>query len=136
MTLGLAREKEALRMHKGRLLELFAGEDGAAALCYAALLRGASHEVWEGSVGQAQIASIYRRRFRGVQRVGQGSVGFAEAVRRLEEYQGGDIVLGYVDDRPSGGYYFQLFLNVDCTSVVACLGVERPRKSEKNDSRN
>ncbi|WP_326569400.1 hypothetical protein VSH64_48015 [Amycolatopsis rhabdoformis] len=66
---------------------------------------------------------MFRRRQRNAPRAGQPSIGFAEGLRDLDAYEGTFLTLGHLDDRPRGGYYFQLFLTPDRSRLVACFGV-------------
>ena len=62
----------------------------------------------------------------------------SEAVEALRAYEGTEVAIGYVGDRPRGGFYFQIFLTPDLARLVACLGVERyayrPRTASDNES--
>ncbi|MEV4602484.1 hypothetical protein AB0K15_34450 [Amycolatopsis sp. NPDC049253] len=62
-------------------------------------------------------------------RAGQPSIGFAEGLRDLGAYEGVFLALGYVDDRPQGGYHFQLFLTPDLSRLVTCWGVKRSARA-------
>jgi hypothetical protein len=79
--------------------------------------------VWSDNVPAQRVASIYSRRRRATLRAGQESVGFDEAVSDLQGYEGELLKVGFIDDRPRGGFYFQLFLDSDLSRIFACLGV-------------
>ena len=68
---------------------------------------------------------------RNIARTGQPSIGLAEAVADLEACQELELAIGYVDNRPLGGYYFQLFLTPAFEKVIACLGV-RPSADDSD----
>ncbi|SDH69265.1 hypothetical protein [Pseudonocardia oroxyli] len=55
----------------------------------------------------------------------QGPVGFTKAVADLRDTSKEELCIGYVDDRPSGGLKFQVFLTPALDELVACLGVEK-----------
>ncbi|MGK5450490.1 hypothetical protein [Streptomyces radiopugnans] len=112
-----------------RLLRAKGGEVGV--LCAKALARGTEHKVWEGEAKADWITAIYARRERRVHKVGQPSVGFPEAVADLRAYTGDHVLIGYVDDRPCGGFYFQLFLDPQAARIVACLGVRPSSRSDQ-----
>ncbi|QRP44312.1 hypothetical protein [Amycolatopsis sp. FDAARGOS 1241] len=88
------------------------------------LLAGAKFELWLGASSAAAFRSVFRRRQRSALRAGQPSIGFDQGLRDLDAYEGAHLVLGHVDDRPRGGYYFQLFLTPDLSRLVACFGVK------------
>ena len=101
-------------------------------LAVAALVAGADFEVSDHPVGAARIRSLFGRRERTARRAGQPSVGFAESVHELGAYEGSHFVTGYIDDRPRGGYFFQLFLTPDQSSIVTCFGI-RPSKKGRTE---
>jgi hypothetical protein len=92
--------------------------------CRAALSAGATFEVWDDLVSVDELLTIYKRRKRHTERSGQPSIGFPEALEALGAFQGRRISIGYVDDRPSGGFYFQIFVDLISPDLVACLGVK------------
>jgi hypothetical protein len=108
-----------------RLTELLA-ELGSAEIpvsAVGALAAGAGCEI-EGPVGMARMRSQFARRERNSRNAGQTSIGFAESVRALEAYDEPSCVIAYIDDRPRGGYFFQLFLTPDLSGVITCFGVK------------
>lgn len=109
-------------MERAELQQLF-GDNPVEALCREALENGACFEIWDEETPASRVASIYARRERRASNTGQPSIGFPEAVQSLKQYAGEYLRIGYVDARPLGGYYMQVFLNSDGTKVVACLGV-------------
>lgn len=96
-------------------------------LAGAALSAGADYALWPGSVATRELISIYARRERTVHRSGQPSIGFGPAIDHLRSYGGAQLTLGYVDNTPRGGYYFQLFFTPERTKVIACIGVKPGR---------
>ena len=120
-------------MKRESLENLLAAEGEVYELARTALVSGAHYEVWDDRVAIEGIRTIYRRRHRTTRRVGQPSLGFADAVGALEAYDGAKISLGFIDDWPRDGYYFQLFLAPGLGQVVACLAVKQlPRASADN----
>jgi hypothetical protein len=66
----------------------------------------------------------YRRRASYTEQVGIPTLGFSTAVQALHQYGDQPVRLGAVDvDDPP--YHFQLFLDNELTSVIACLGVDQ-----------
>lgn len=107
-------------------LQLMLRDGGSVAqICSESLSRGAEFQIWPEVTPASRIISIYTRRERTLRRTGQPSLGFESAVEDLRMYSGENLILGYVNDRRGGGYYFQLFLDADLESVVACLGVRQ-----------
>lgn len=112
-------------MDRDSLAGMLGGHGETAQLARDALLAGADYKVWtEGTAQVGSLRTIYGRRLRLVQRKGRTSTGFAEAVEALRDYDASpEAVIGYIDDRPKSGYYFQLFLTADLSEMIACLGV-------------
>jgi hypothetical protein len=126
MTAGSDRERLA-----GLLSALESAEIPPLALD--ALAAGADCEI-EGPVGMARMKSLFARRERNSRKAGQPSIGFADSVRALAAYDGPSCVIGYIDDRPRGGYFFQLFLTPDASGVITCFGVKPvPRKKASSE---
>jgi hypothetical protein len=117
-------------MNRQELADLLVGSSQAFTLCRSALIGGAEFKVWSEATSTPSLVSIYSRRMRTIGRTGQPSIGLEDAVVDLRARVESELCLGYVDNRPGGGYYFQLFLNTDLTQVVACLGV----RSSKGES--
>ncbi|MEV8612798.1 hypothetical protein AB0383_33540 [Amycolatopsis sp. NPDC051373] len=108
-----------------RLAELLSVAPGEiAASAREAQVTGATFKLWPGASTASQFRSVFRRRQRNAFRAGRPSIGFAEGLRDLGAYEGVFLALGYVDDRPQGGYYFQLFLTPDRSRLVTCWGVK------------
>ncbi|MDX3524837.1 hypothetical protein [Streptomyces scabiei] len=105
------------------LAELLVGDREIFRLCRSALTGGADFKVWIEPTSTREIESIYSRRMRTLNRTGQPSIGVAEAVADLKVCAEAELLIGYVDDRPTGGYYFQIFLMPSFEKVIACLGV-------------
>lgn len=105
------------------LAELFTGDREVFRLCRSALMTGAEFEVWGEPKATQELVSIYARRMRVMMRTGQPSIGVLEAVADLKGCAAPELLIGYVDDRSTGGYYFQVFLDPGSEKVVSCLGV-------------
>lgn len=121
-----ARSVEGV-VERSRLIQLLAGDGEVRLLSRSALSAGAEYEVWPEAVPAQRLLAVYERRERSVRRSGQSSIGFSDALDALRTYGGPELSIGFIDDRSRGGYYFQLFMEVDLEAVVACLGVESPR---------
>ncbi|MEU9343739.1 hypothetical protein AB0D74_21265 [Streptomyces sp. NPDC048278] len=111
------------------LAELLVGDREVFRLCRAALTGGADFKVWVEPTSTQELTSIYSRRMRTMNRTGQPSIGVAEAVADLKTCAETELLIGYVDERPAGGYYFQIFLAPSFKKVIACLGV-RPSAAD------
>ncbi|WP_139238320.1 hypothetical protein [Streptomyces aidingensis] len=111
-------------MERSRLAQLLAGADEVRVLSRTALVEGADYDIWPEAVETKRLISIYERRERGTRRSGQPSLGFGEALDALRAYSGAGLAMGFIDDRRGSGYYFQLFLDPETRSVVACIGVK------------
>ncbi|MGW5741484.1 hypothetical protein [Amycolatopsis sp. NPDC003861] len=100
-----------------------------------ALAAGANCEI-EGPVGVLRMKSLFARRERNSRNAGQHSVGFVDGVRALKAYSGTHCVIAHIDDRPRGGYFFQLFLTPDVSGVITCFGVKPvlPAKGASSES--
>ncbi|NUS09892.1 MAG: hypothetical protein HOY69_00520 [Streptomyces sp.] len=118
-------------MERLELAELLVGDREIFRLCRSALTGGADFEVWIEPTSTREIASIYFRRMRTMNRTGQPSIGVAEAVADLKACADTELLIGYVDDRPTGGYYFQIFLTSGFEKVISCLGV-RPSVTDSD----
>jgi hypothetical protein len=105
------------------LAELLGGDREIFCLCRSALMGGAEFKIWVEPTATQELAPIYSRRMRAMNRIGQPSIGVAEAVAGLEGCEESELLIGYVDNRPEGGYYFQLFFTPSLEKVIACLGV-------------
>lgn len=115
-------------MERSRLAQLLAGADEVRLLARAALEAGAEYRVWPGGAELQSLVTIYGRRERLTRRLSQPTLGFTEALDSLHAYDGAELAIGFIDDRPRGGYYFQLFLDLECSAVIACLGVKLTRQ--------
>lgn len=114
-------------MDRELLAGLLEGDGEAFLLCRSALIAGAEFKVWSEGTSSASLVSIYSRRMRTIDRTGQPSVGVDGAVADLRVCAETELAIGYVDDRPAGGYYFQIFLTPGLEKVVTCLGVRSSR---------
>jgi hypothetical protein len=106
------------------LARLLGGDREACLLARTALESGAVFELWSQAVPVQRLISIYERRERSVLRSGQPSIGFSGALDDLRTYEGGELAIGFVDDRAQGGYYFQIFLDPSFSRIIACLGIQ------------
>jgi hypothetical protein len=109
------------------LVQLLSGEDGedeAFTACRQFVVAGARLWVSDQVQPAAELARTYQRRARHTEQVGIPTLGFPAAVRALRRYGEQLVRLGAVDvsDPP---YHFQLFLDKELTSVIACLGVDQ-----------
>jgi hypothetical protein len=112
-------------MEREALLRLLAGEPGAAFVaCRAAIRAGAEYVVWDEPLPAEQLARSYSRRARHMARIGNPMLGAVEAVEQLQI--SGDRLLrigeAKVENPPT---HFQLFLTVDASRIVACLGIDQ-----------
>ncbi|GAB2483315.1 hypothetical protein GCM10027187_58570 [Streptosporangium sandarakinum] len=117
-------------MERDQLIRLLFGGSETHSMCHDAVRSGAPYKIWDRKIPAGRLALIYGRRWRHVQRTGQPSIGFEEAVLALKSYAGDELMVGYVDDRFKGGYYFQIFLEPGCSEMVACLGVKRTKATK------
>ena len=106
------------------LLRLLVETGDAYSACRSALESGVRFEVWENEVPIAALARIYTQRARRMREKSQPNLGASEALAALRSCDMAAVSIGFVDDRPNGGYYFQLFLKTDLSKVVACVGVK------------
>jgi hypothetical protein len=85
--------------------------------------------VWAVDSPAVEVAGVYARRLRLLERRGIAHIAFAEAVRTLTERCHEVVRIGAVEvaDPP---YHFQLFLNQTATEVIACLGVAQAGKQK------
>lgn len=86
-------------MERELLERLLAGNDEASVAALAALRRGGSHVVWDGTAPAEQLVLIHGRRLRHTRLRG-------------------------IDD---GSWTFMLFLTEDGNRLIACTGVRRVR---------
>jgi hypothetical protein len=99
--------------------------DGEAhAACLRAVLDGASFSIGERGVRTDELVSIYRVREEHTREIGLPTLGFAEALADLRACGYHQLALGGVDqvDPP---FHFVLFLSLDCSQIVACVGVDQ-----------
>lgn len=112
-------------MERDDLLNALRGSSDVEDLARGAVEGGVDFKIWPRTVAKSEILIIYSRRLRLLSRNGQPSIGFAEAVESIRDCPEDRLRIGYVDDRPQGGYWFQLFLSAENPVVVACLGVRK-----------
>ncbi|WP_156926034.1 hypothetical protein [Glycomyces arizonensis] len=111
-------------MERNDLLNALNGSSGIEEQARRAIEDGDDFEIWPRAVAKSEILTIYSRRLRLLSKNGQPSVGFAEAIESIRSFPEDRLRIGYVDDRPRGGYYFQLFLSPEDSVIVACFGVQ------------
>jgi hypothetical protein len=111
-------------VERDHLVRLLDGEDEAFTACRRSLMSGARYWVGELSQPDPELVHTYARRDRYLRQRGIPTLGFSAAVGALRRHGEQSIKLGavIVDDPP---YHFQLFLNEQLTSVVACLGIDQ-----------
>jgi hypothetical protein len=115
-------------MNRRTLISLLDGSGAAKKACREALRAGAGFNISEGLVPARHLAAIYRVRADITRDRGIPTIGFGEAVNRLQAAEDQALRLGgvQVDDPP---YYFQLFLTADASSVLACVGVDQQHQA-------
>ena len=107
--------------------ELIAALDGdipAHRACREALDHGAEFGVHDGTIPASSLAPTYRRREAHMRRVGTTTIGFLDAVERLDNLGEAPVRLGFVRTLDAS-YFFQLFLAATAPRVVAALGVNQ-----------
>jgi hypothetical protein len=108
------------------LVELLHSDWAADAACRQALLDGAPFEIWEhGPTPVDRLVHIYGLRERHTRQKGIPSIGFSDAVTRLQACGLDAVLIGYVKD-VEHRRHFQLFVATDQSHVVSCLGVDQP----------
>jgi hypothetical protein len=106
------------------LVRLLGGGDEAFSACRQSVVAGARFWVSGDAQPASGLAVIYQRRAEHIEQVGIPTLGFSAALHALHEYGERQVRLGAVDvDNPP--YHFQLFLDENLTSIVACLGVDQ-----------
>ncbi|GII88999.1 hypothetical protein Ssi03_69890 [Sphaerisporangium siamense] len=111
-------------MDRHALAELLVYPGEADAACRAAILAGGDFEIWNGAVPVDHLVRVYRRRERLNRSERIPSLGFTDAVSRLESCALTDVLLGYARSARRD-YHFHLFLAPDAAQIVACLGVSQ-----------
>ncbi|WP_220499356.1 hypothetical protein [Microbispora sp. H10949] len=115
-------------MDRSALADLLSDAGEAGAACRRALVSGGDYEVWPTPVSTRDLVGIYRRRERLSRRRGVSSIGFADAVVRLDACGLEVVLVGYVKS-VTPAYHFQIFLSADTLRVVACLGISQEHKA-------
>ena len=111
-------------MDRDLLIQLLGDEQEAYNACRRYVAAGARVWVSDDAQPASGLASTYQRRAGHISQTGIPTLGFSAAVHALCEYGEQPVRLGAVDvDDPP--YHFQLFLDENLTSVVACLGVDQ-----------
>jgi len=106
------------------LVQLLGGENEAFTVCRQFVVAGARLWVSDQVQPAVELARTYQRRESHIEQVGIPTLGFSIAVQALHQYGEQLVRLGAVDvDDPP--YHFQLFLDKELTSVIACLGVDQ-----------
>jgi hypothetical protein len=106
------------------LLSLLDAENEVSAACRQALLNGARWRVHTPLVPAPQLAWIYEIREAQLREAGTATLGFAAAVEVLHSHGQRPVRLGEVKPKNSP-YHFQLFLDEDLTTLLACAGTDR-----------
>ncbi|MBO4205880.1 hypothetical protein [Micromonospora echinofusca] len=104
------------------LVALLSGAGEAYEACRTALGAGAEFDIDNGLIPASQLAATYCLRNEITQEAGIPTLGFARAVEHLRKAGDHALRLGSVRVQDSP-YYFLLFLSVDASSVVECIGV-------------
>ncbi|WP_086791377.1 hypothetical protein [Streptomyces thermovulgaris] len=104
---------------------LLAGDDEASVAALAALRRGGSHVVWDGTAPAEQLALIYGRRLRHTRLRGIETTNLVHAVELLGRYRR-PVRLGRIR-AADGSRTFMLFLTEDGSRLIARTGVRRAR---------
>ena len=111
-------------MDRDLLVQLLGGENEAFTACRQFVVGGARLWVSDQVQSAAELARTYQRRESHIELAGIPTVGFSVAVQALHQYGEQPVRLGAVDaDDPP--YHFQLFLDKELTTVIACLGVDQ-----------
>ncbi|MEU4357396.1 hypothetical protein [Streptomyces virginiae] len=115
-----------VKVLREELLAAFDSDSEASIEVRSALIAGADFAVWPGLVPSVRLLHICGRRMRRLQKLGKPSLGFPESLANLSEIGERDLLVGYVDDRNRGGYYFQLHLDPCPLKVIGCIGLKPP----------
>lgn len=115
-----------VKLDRSELVQAFTVDSEVTLQAKRALVAGATFEIWPGRIPAERLHRTYARRLRRAQGINRPSLGFEEAVENLAANASQDLLIGYIDDRERGGYYYQLFLTPDLTRVVGCIGVKPP----------
>ncbi|MGW2772915.1 hypothetical protein ACWC4C_10305 [Streptomyces olivaceoviridis] len=110
-------------MERELLERLLVGSDEATLAALAALRDGGSHVVWDGVTSAESLAHTYGRRLRHTRRQGIETTNLERTVQLLGRHQQ-PVRLGQIR-AADGSWVFMLFLNKDCSSLIACTGVRQ-----------
>lgn len=116
-------------VERQRLMALLAGPGEANEVCRGALRRGAAFTITAAASPASHFVPIYRQRERHCRREGIATLGFDQAVERLEAAQEQPVRLGWVHVTEPP-YYFQLFLADDLSTVLSCIGVDQAQRGD------
>ncbi|WP_406303016.1 hypothetical protein OHA61_11675 [Streptomyces sp. NBC_00885] len=110
-------------MERHLLVRLLAGDDEASEAALAALLNGATHVVWDGTLPAERHAQVFKIRLRNMRRQGIETLGLERAVQLLRQHDQ-PVRLGQITaaDR---AWIFTFFLTTDGGALVACMGVRQ-----------
>ena len=111
-------------MNRDVLTELLLGEGAAASACSSALRDGAELILWQGSAPADRMLAAYRRRHRRTIADAAATVGFPEALERLDRAGTDSLLLGQVS-ASNRDYVYMVFLTDDPPALVACVGIAR-----------
>lgn len=100
---------------------LVGGRSQAHQECFEALRSGAPFRVHHGTVTREGALRIYQLRAQATHLVGTETLGVDQALKDLADCGLPQLRVTAV----SGDHDFMVFLDPECTQVIACLGVER-----------
>ncbi|WP_433357168.1 hypothetical protein ACQPYV_09310 [Micromonospora saelicesensis] len=121
-----------IHVDRHQLTALLVGGGSADAMCRHALHRGAAFTIAEGAMPASHLAQVYDRRERHCRAREIVTLGFREAVERLQDARDQVVRLGWVSTTEPR-YHFQLFLTEDLSAVIACVGVDQARRNDGQD---
>lgn len=110
-----------------RLIALLAGTSEANEVCRNALHQGATFTITAAALPASHFVPIYKQREQHCRREGIATLGFDQAVERLQAAQDRPLRLGWVHITEPP-YYFQLFLADDLSSVLSCIGIDQAQQ--------
>jgi hypothetical protein len=111
-------------MDQERLTQLLDRSSTAGSACREALLRGAELILWNGSAPADRMLAAYRRRHARAVAENVESIGFAEALDGLRSAGTRQLKIGQVTVADNA-YVYMVFLTVEPSELVACVGIAR-----------
>ncbi|WP_328425984.1 hypothetical protein OG470_18525 [Micromonospora sp. NBC_00389] len=117
-------------MERAELISLLVDDRPVHEACRSALEEGSPFHIDDDLVPADNLARTYRRRQAHTRERGIPTRGLVAAVETLHALGEQPLRLGRVNqsDPP---YHFQLFLAVDGTSVLACIGVDQQHQARR-----